>query len=100
MSEVLGWAALILLVVFVLWVAGRNNVAWSDFQATIACCVCGAEEALYLHARCHPRSPTWAVLTGDVLTIECAECQTVVVQFRITGTQPSRAQGEKEGGGE
>jgi len=38
---------------------------------------------LYLHSRCHPASPTWAVLSGDTLTIECAECEKVIARFTV-----------------
>jgi hypothetical protein len=44
---------------------------------------CGDDGSIYLHARCHPSSATWAVLTGDVLTIECAKCQKPVVRFKV-----------------
>jgi hypothetical protein len=52
------------------------------------CDGCGDEGSLYLHSRCHIQSPTWAVLSGDVLTIKCAECEAVVVRFRIVGEEP------------
>ena len=50
---------------------------------TLRCGECGDEVSLYLHGRCHPSSPTWAVLSGDVLTIECAQCKKVVVRLKI-----------------
>lgn len=40
---------------------------------------------LYLHSRCHPDLPTWAVYnkaTG-VLTVECASCKATVARLRI-----------------
>lgn len=47
------------------------------------CEECGDNGSLYLHGRYHPRSATWALLTGDVLTIQCAQCAKVVVRFRV-----------------
>lgn len=49
------------------------------------CESCGDDGSLYLHSRCHPDKPTWAVLSGDVLTVECAECEAVIVRFHISG---------------
>ena len=48
-----------------------------------ACEKCGDDSSLYLHSRCHPASPTWAVLSGDTLTIECAECEKVIARFTV-----------------
>ena len=47
------------------------------------CEQCGDDSSLYLHSRCHPESPTWAVLSGATLTIECAECEKVVARFTV-----------------
>ena len=47
------------------------------------CEECGDDGSLYLHSRCHPDFPAWAVLTGDILTVECCECGEVVVRFKI-----------------
>jgi hypothetical protein len=49
------------------------------------CGGCGDDGSLYLHSRCHPGVPTWAVLSGDVLTVECAQCEKVVVRFKVQG---------------
>ncbi len=49
------------------------------------CEECGDDGSLYLHSRCHPEVPTWCVLSGDVLTLECAECQKVVERFTVKG---------------
>jgi len=54
-----------------------------DVNDLIQCENCGSQGSLYLHSRCHPLTPTWAVLTGDVLTIECAQCQKIVTRFRV-----------------
>jgi RNase P subunit RPR2 len=52
-------------------------------KKSATCDACGDDGSLYLHARCHMHSPTWAVLSGDVLTIECAECGKVVARFQV-----------------
>lgn len=38
---------------------------------------------MFLHSRCHPRSPTWVKLDGDVATVECAVCRKTVVVLRL-----------------
>jgi phage FluMu protein Com len=50
---------------------------------------CGADGSVYLHSKCHPKVPTWAVLSGDVLTIECAACQKVLARFRVISEEES-----------
>jgi len=47
---------------------------------------------IYLHSGCHPASPTWAHVRGDVLTIECATCKKRIVSVVIA----SRAQERRE----
>jgi hypothetical protein len=48
------------------------------------CDQCGETEGgLYLHAKCHMSSPTWAILDGEKLTITCAECGKEVARFWI-----------------
>jgi hypothetical protein len=51
------------------------------------CEECGDDGSLYLHSRCHPDVPTWSVITGDVLTIECAKCKKVIVRLKIAGEE-------------
>lgn len=52
--------------------------------AAHGCCeVCGDDSSVYLHSRCHPEAPTWAVLSGDILTIECAVCSEAVKRFIV-----------------
>lgn len=46
------------------------------------CEECGDEGSLYLSPRCHQGSPVFCVLTGDVLTMECAQCRLVVARVR------------------
>ena len=36
---------------------------------------------LWIHGRCHPGSPTWAVITGRTLTIRCAECNALIIKL-------------------
>jgi hypothetical protein len=38
---------------------------------------------LYLHGLCHPESPTWARYAKGVLTVECAECKTLVAVIAV-----------------
>ena len=39
------------------------------------------EDYLYVHSRCHIRSPTWAKYNDDELIIECAECGKMIARF-------------------
>jgi len=48
------------------------------------CACCDAEGVLYLHSKCHMNVPTWAALHPDgLLTIMCAECEKIIVQFDV-----------------
>jgi len=49
-------------------------------------CECCHDEdgPLVLTARCHPSSGVFAVLTGNVLTLECAECRNIVTRLEVT----------------
>lgn len=47
------------------------------------CDECGDEGSLYLHAKCHIEWPPWAVITADVLTLECSNCSKIVARFRV-----------------
>lgn len=44
-------------------------------------CNCGGP--LTLHSRCHTSAPTWAVLDGDVLTITCSVCESVITTLKL-----------------
>jgi len=55
----------------------------TDNKLPDKCECCGDDSSLYLHPRCHAESPTWAVLTGTMVTIECAECGGVVIRMRV-----------------
>ena len=49
------------------------------------CACCDKEGVMYMHGRCHPESPTWAIFHPDgLLTIVCAECDKVIVRFDAT----------------
>ena len=51
------------------------------------CCEeCGDDGTLVLTPTCHPGTPLFVSLTGDVLTLECAECDAVAGRLRVTGT--------------
>lgn len=42
------------------------------------------QEWAYLHAKCHPASPTWLRLGPNrTHVLECAECRKVITAFRI-----------------
>jgi predicted RNase H-like HicB family nuclease len=38
---------------------------------------------MYVHSRCHPSAPTWAVLADELLSIQCAYCKQIIVRFRV-----------------
>lgn len=42
------------------------------------------EQPMYLHARCHIRSPLWAILYQGKLFMVCAECDAPVKTFDLT----------------
>jgi len=48
------------------------------------CVCCGDEGTLVLTAACHPESGVYAILAGNVLTLECAECRAVVTRLEVT----------------
>ena len=54
---------------------------------------------LYLHSRCHPGAPTWAVLSENqkVATVVCATCEKPVVELQLAGTQKLTARCESLG---
>jgi hypothetical protein len=50
---------------------------------------CDAEHAeVYLHSRCHPEEPTWAVVSGHTIRIECSVCEDTIVTLPL-GPLPS-----------
>lgn len=66
------------------WLRKKAEEVPIEPPAAHGCCeVCGDDSSMYIHSRCHGDVPTWAALSGDTLTIECAECGKVVTRFRI-----------------
>ncbi len=63
----------------------RERVEMHDAPLPKCCDECGDHGSLMLVGECHPEAPTWAILTGDVLTIECAECRKPITRLRVTG---------------
>ena len=49
-----------------------------------SCMCCGSDGALNIVGRCHPRSGTKAVLTGNILTLKCVECDGLITRFEVT----------------
>jgi hypothetical protein len=50
------------------------------------CEACGKEHhQMVLHARCHPESPTWAIVNSEheAITITCAQCGEHVVTLSL-----------------
>ena len=47
------------------------------------CEACGEESPVYMNPRCHPGAPVFCLLSGDVLTIECAKCRRLVCELRV-----------------
>ena len=52
-------------------------------RALSHCERCDNTGPMYVHSRCHPNVPTWAILTGELLSIQCAYCKRVIVRFRV-----------------
>jgi len=47
-------------------------------------CVCGCDaKETWMHSKCHPQSPTWVKLTGDVLSIFCSTCNELIASFAV-----------------
>jgi hypothetical protein len=48
------------------------------------CQECGTKEGeMYIHSRCHPDWPLWISVKEDVITVTCAECDSLVTTFKI-----------------
>lgn len=48
------------------------------------CAYCDEEhDEIYVHGRCHPESPTWAILTDHDISIICAECDAPIVKLEL-----------------
>jgi hypothetical protein len=54
-----------------------------DLESVGKCsCGCDAEET-WMHSKCHPQSPTWVKLAGDVLSIFCSTCNEFIADFAV-----------------
>lgn len=48
------------------------------------CACCADDGPLVMVGRCHPHAGTYAILTGNILSLECAECRELVTRFEVT----------------
>lgn len=49
------------------------------------CCdECACDGAIVLASRCHTGAGVFAVLTGNVLTLQCAICEALVTRLEVT----------------
>jgi hypothetical protein len=48
------------------------------------CAECGCDGAIVLSPGCHIGEPVNAVLTGNILTLECSVCKTVCSRLEVT----------------
>jgi len=47
-------------------------------------CPCTRQDGeMWLHSRCHTRSPTWVAYRGGRLRIECAKCGREVMRVKV-----------------
>ena len=56
----------------------------------MGCAACQAKEehehennGLFLHGRCHVESPTWSFYEDGILTVTCAECDSVIARIAV-----------------
>jgi hypothetical protein len=61
-----------------------------------SCEACGDDGTLYLSPKCHPVRPVFAALTGDVLSMECAQCRQVVCRMRVVEMIPETEAAQTE----
>lgn len=71
--------------------AVQGRTALDAMTCAMPDCDCGDE--LYMHSRCHPGLPTWAVYSHGVLRIECADpdCKKLICEIAVhddTGLAP------------
>jgi len=51
----------------------------------LQCDHCSAEDGVvYLHSKCHPRSPTWSSYLNGILKIECARCGETILAIKVS----------------
>jgi ribosomal protein S27E len=51
-------------------------------------CDCHNEGLLFMHSKCHPKSPTQTYFEDGMLTIMCAECREVIIQTIVPERYP------------
>lgn len=49
------------------------------------------DSKLFLHSRCHPKAPTWAVYEAGVITVLCAECDELIIEIAVADAPPEPA---------
>jgi len=56
----------------------------SDEEISIEQCA-NCNDKIYIHSKCHPESPTWAIYSSEreTVMIECAECRSELITFRL-----------------
>ena len=55
-------------------------------QDECACVECGSSEGgMYMHSRCHPKAPTWAVYYKDLNKVDiiCSVCEKPIIVFAL-----------------
>jgi hypothetical protein len=75
----------------------KVRIKWREDLDVFRCGVpdCEAEgNAFFLHAKCHPLSPTWAVYGGGILSVVCAECQKPIVSVAVASRFGNTASAE------
>ena len=61
------------------------------------CDICNGEKhnTIYLHSRCHIKSPTWTIYNFEenTLTVICAECSKPIGTFKLHDSEKERLNG-------
>lgn len=64
-----------------------NEKALMELEPLPKCCAeCGDDGPVVLVPGCHRTAAVYAVLTGNILTLQCAQCEGVVERLFVTGT--------------
>jgi hypothetical protein len=61
-------------------------------QCSVPNCTHDHEQGFFLHAKCHPGSPTWAMYLNGRLFITCAECKEIIVVIEVASKEVSHAE--------
>jgi hypothetical protein len=48
------------------------------------CDKCECDSSLVLTSSCHTGAPVFAVLAGNILSLECSECNNVITRLEVT----------------